>query len=123
MNCEAFRARLADFVTGRLDADARREFVAHIDACAECAEVLRRRRRPPRLVAAGFVGAFAASVFTLIYTGLNVGDVQRADDAPAARAERPGVQSGAAPAARDDGAESEPDGAGPRDAAPRRDAR
>jgi len=29
-------------------------------------------RRPPRLVAAGFVAAFAASVLTLIYTGLMV---------------------------------------------------
>lgn len=31
------------------------------------------RHRPPRLVAAGFVAAFAASVLTLIYTGLMVG--------------------------------------------------
>ena len=30
------------------------------------------RRRPPRIVAAGFVAAFAASVLTLIYTGLMV---------------------------------------------------
>lgn len=30
------------------------------------------RRRPPRLIAAGFIAAFAASVLTVIYTGLLV---------------------------------------------------
>ena len=31
-----------------------------------------RRVRPPRLIAAGFVAAFAASIATMIYTGLLV---------------------------------------------------
>lgn len=30
------------------------------------------RGRPAKWIAAGFIGAFAASVFTVIYTGLNV---------------------------------------------------
>ena len=42
-----------------------------------------RRRRPPRLIAAGFIAAFVASIATVIYTGLLVTAPQREDD-PAA---------------------------------------
>ena len=35
--------------------------------------------RRPRWIALGFVGAFAASVFTVIYTGLNVGGYSSAE--------------------------------------------
>ena len=42
-----------------------------------------RRRRPPRLIAAGFIAAFVASIATVIYTGLLVTAPQREDDAEA----------------------------------------
>jgi hypothetical protein len=40
----------------------------------------RKRQRPPRIVAAGFVAAFSASIVTLIYTGLMVGAPNRDAD-------------------------------------------
>lgn len=81
MNCEHFRDALAELAAGRLGADAERELEAHRAACADCAALARRRRRPPRLVAFAFLGAFAASILTLIYTGLNVRDPDSVDAA------------------------------------------
>lgn len=56
-----------------------------------------RRRRPPRLIAAGFIAAFVASIATVIYTGLLVTAPQRDDDAGI------GVQESGVDVGRDDG--------------------
>ncbi len=42
-----------------------------------------RRRRPPRLIAAGFIAAFVASIATVIYTGLLVNAPRQDDGAEA----------------------------------------
>lgn len=64
------------------------------------------KRRPPHLIAAGFVAAFAASVFTLIYTGLMVGPPTREEAGPpeveGGRAGAPGYPEGAAAGGRDE---------------------
>lgn len=88
MDCSRFRERLEAFRAGRLDAAAAAEVAAHRDTCPDCARLARGQARPPRLVAAGFLGAFAASVFTLIYTGLHV------RDAPVEGEETPGRAAG-----------------------------
>lgn len=86
MDCETFRAELDDLRSGRLDAEATSELRAHVAGCADCEAFAKRRGRPPRLVAAGFLGAFAASIATLIYTGLNVREPGPEADAEPARA-------------------------------------
>ncbi len=59
-----------------------------------------RRGRPPRLIAAGFIGAFAASIATIIYTGLLVEGPRRetAPDGGAVEARLPAVQDAEADA-------------------------
>ncbi len=104
LDCEGFRERLDDYAAGRLDAGARAGLDAHRAACAECAALVSGRARPPRLVAAGFLAAFAASVLTLIYTGLSVRGVESADEAESAAA--------AAGSERTRSAEREPSAAG-----------
>ena len=46
-----------------------------------------RRGRPPLLIAAGFIGAFAASIATIIYTGLLVDGPRRESAADGAAVE------------------------------------
>ncbi len=46
-----------------------------------------RRGRPPLLIAAGFIGAFAASIATIIYTGLLVDGPRRESAANSAAVE------------------------------------
>lgn len=53
-------------------------------------------RRTPHIVAAGFVLAFAASVFTLIYTGLMVGPPRR-DHPPQAETTRQSTEAPSRP--------------------------
>lgn len=107
MHCAQHEADLDDYLDGELDAGRRAGFEAHAADCRHCAERLERARalarslaaypvqgpapqfearvlagarvvqRPPRIVAAGFVAAFALSVLTLIYTGLMVGPPRR----------------------------------------------
>ncbi len=98
MNCDDFRAGLAAYRAGGLEPDERRALEAHRAACADCERYARKSGRPPRLVALGFVGAFAASILTLIYTGLNVRDrepVESAEPAPPRAAPAPAEQGGA----------------------------
>jgi anti-sigma factor RsiW len=107
MNCTVDGADLDAYLDDALDAERRARFEAHAADCASCRARLARARtlaralaelpvpppppgfearvlagarvvqRPPRIVAAGFVAAFAASVLTLIYTGLMVGPPKR----------------------------------------------
>lgn len=86
LDCAGFRERIDDYRAGRLDGEAARALAAHAADCGDCARRLGPRGRPPRLVAAGFIGAFAASILTLIYTGLKVREAGSADERPEATA-------------------------------------
>lgn len=98
MDCERFREQLDACRAGRLDAEAARAHAAHAAECADCARHARARGRPPRLVTAGFLGAFAASILTLIYTGLKVREADSVDAGSQAAADVSEPAPGAAAA-------------------------
>lgn len=107
MSCTEHAAEIDAYLDDALDAERRARFDAHAAGCAGCAARLQQAsslaralaalpmqapapgfearvlagarvvRRPPRIVAGGFVAAFAASILTLIYTGLMVGPPKR----------------------------------------------
>lgn len=79
LDCERFREQLDARRAGRLDAETARAHAAHAAECADCARRASAPGRPPRLIAAGFLGAFAASIFTMIYTGLKVREADSVD--------------------------------------------
>jgi hypothetical protein len=111
MNCERHQANVDAYLDAELDPRLDAEFEAHAEGCVDCGRRLaqarrlsnalaaypaasprqgffdqalaeaRKRQRPPRVIAAGFVAAFAASILTLIYTGLMVGAPNRDADA------------------------------------------
>lgn len=110
MNCEQHQTSLNSYLDKALDAQRAAEFEAHAAQCQDCGRRLAQARRitrapaadtvagpgegttqraltvahkpqrPPRIVAAGFVAAFSASILTLIYTGLMVGAPNRDAD-------------------------------------------
>jgi hypothetical protein len=110
MNCEQQLSDLDPYLDAELDPRRTAEFEAHAAQCQDCGRRLaqarrlaralaadpvagpseeytqraltqaRKRQRPPRIVAAGFVAAFSASIVTLIYTGLMVGAPNRDAD-------------------------------------------
>ncbi|HLF12443.1 MAG TPA: zf-HC2 domain-containing protein [Gammaproteobacteria bacterium] len=98
MTCTRIESELHAFIDGELDAARRRVLERHVGECPSCTKLLEEAKaarrapgvppveraavragqtpangrpgRPPRLVAAGFLGAFATSILTVVFTGL-----------------------------------------------------